>query len=159
MRFSLFIFFFITLSSCYTYKVYPKSYRSLPAPTNPIKAYVVNPDLKKEYYILQASGIFELTDLSEADITIRLDSLQRSYVCGQPIVVSAMTLGQLPVYMPDRYTFRFEEQKGDEIIVHALELQVAKRIWFWDLFNPDKHFSSKAATALLGAYQSAGGGF
>lgn len=159
MRLALPIILISLLSSCYTYKVYPKAYRSLDMPSHPIKVYVENPSLKKEYKILRTSGLFEFTDLNNANITIHLDSLERFYVCGQPLIVSAMTLGQLPIHMPDRYIFRFEERKGNQVIEHTLELQVAKRIWYWDLFNPDKSFDSKAGTALLGAYHSKGGGF
>ena len=159
MRIIILIVILISYSSCYTYKVFPKAFRDQSAPRGVVKAHVLNPDLKKEFQILKLSGLFELTSLPNAEVTISLDTLQRSLVCGQPLVASMVSLGQIPVYLPDRYIFRFQEHKNDQTIAHGLELQVAKRIWFWDLFNTKKQFTPKAAIALRGAYLSSDGSF
>src|SRR5688500_2728706 len=45
-------------SSCYSYKVFPKEYRKFEYTGERKSAFVLNPELKKEYAILSHSGIF-----------------------------------------------------------------------------------------------------
>lgn len=142
------------MSSCYSYKIFPKEYRHFEANGERPVAFVTNPELKKEHQILQQSGIFILTSdsLTRACLKIKLHRLERAFVCGQPIIASVFTLGQLPVYFPDKYRYQFEVINNGETTLNDFDLLVATRYWFWDLFLFDKHFTKKAGKALLGNY-------
>ncbi|MCA1764313.1 MAG: hypothetical protein LC664_15170 [Flavobacteriales bacterium] len=67
-----------------------------------------------------------------------------------------LTVGQLPVILPDRYLYKFEEIENGIVTEHKLELKIAQRIWFWDMFAFNKKFEKKAGKAVLGEYQSSG---
>jgi hypothetical protein len=144
------------MTSCYSYKVFPKEYRNFEYSGDKRVAFVTNPELKKENRILQQSGIFVLTSdsLTQNCLQIKLHRLDRNFVCGQPILASAFTLGQLPVYFPDRYYYQFDVIDKGETTLKKFDLLVATRYWFWDLFLFDKNFPKKAGKALLANYYS-----
>ena len=65
-----------------------------------------------------------------------------------------LTVGQLPVYLKDRYTYRFDEKENGKVTERRLELRIAQRVWFWDLFTFGKNFEKKSGKAVLGEYQT-----
>ncbi len=141
--------------SCYTYKVYPKEYSKLKNTAIQKTAFIINEtdSIKKELKILKASDLFVITnDSTKADVKIKLYPIQKSWVCGQPMVISMLTLGQLPIYFPDRYYYSFDEIEGDSVIKRRIELKIAQRVWFWDMFAFRKNFEKKAGKSLLGEY-------
>ena len=140
-------------TSCYSYKIFPKEYRNYVYEGQRKTAFVLNPELEKEYGILKASGIFILTtdSLNGESLKLRLHPLGSGFVCGQPVLASLFTLGQVPVYLPDTYSYRFEEI-GRDTTLRKIELKIATRVWFWDLFAFPKKFRKKAGMALLAAY-------
>ena len=140
-------------SSCYSYKIYPKEYRKLENDNVKRNAYVENDTLKKELKILASSELFKITsDSTKADLKVKLYPMIKNFSCGQPMIVSMLTVGQLPVYFPDKYLFRFDEIEKDRITPRNLELKIAQRIWFWDMFAFNKKFEKKAGRAVLGEY-------
>ena len=145
----------VVLSSCYTYKVYPKKYRTLENKEPKQNAYIINDSLKQEWDILVNSDLFIIvSDRTLADVEIVLYPLERAYTCGQPFVLSAITIGQFPVLYTDRYIYRFDEIKGKAITKRELKLKVAQRVWFWDMFVFKKRFEEHAGKSLLGEYQN-----
>jgi hypothetical protein len=149
------VFFSVLCSSCYSYKIFPKEFRELENHNQKPIVYILNDSLKKEYAILKSSELFEIiSDSTKAHIKIKLHPIERAFVCGQPIVVSMMTIGQLPVYLPDRYFYRFDEIENGKTLERKLELKITKRIWFWDMFAFNKKFEEKAGKAVLGQYQA-----
>ncbi|HWJ92001.1 MAG TPA: hypothetical protein VNR87_12865 [Flavisolibacter sp.] len=154
MKLLLYTALVAALSSCYAYKIYPKEDRDFEYYGEKRTAFIVNPELKKEYAVLERSGIFHLSNDSSSSnvVKIRLHKLNRNFLCGQPIVASLMTFGQLPVYFPDLYFFSFEEFDGTVTQERKFELKIAQRYWFWDLFTFEKNFKKKAGKALLANY-------
>jgi hypothetical protein len=151
------LFTFLLLSSftsCYTFQVFPKEYRQFTYQGERKMAFVLNPELKKEYAILKQSGVFNLTtdSLNDKVIKVRLEPLSRGFVCGNPIIASVFTLGQFPIYFPDTYSYKFQEINRQDTISRDFGLQVAQRIWFWDMFVIKKNFNGKVGQALLGSY-------
>lgn len=145
----------ILLSSCHTYKIFPKEIRNYSYSGPRKKAYILNPQLREEYKILRLSGAFDIaTDSSDAAINIKLYPLKRKLSCGQPIMGSLVTLGQVPVLFPDRYQFQFETIAGDITTTHSIEMHIATQIWFWDMFVFNKKFDQKAGQILLFNYYS-----
>ncbi|WP_411893698.1 hypothetical protein [Winogradskyella sp. A2] len=145
----------VDCTSCYTYKIYPKEYRKLENNNPKLTAYIVKDSLKKEHKIMMSSDLFEIiSDSSQADLKIKLYPLQQNFVCGQPLTISILTIGQLPVTLPDRYLYRFDEIKNDTVTERKLELKLAQRVWFWDIFSFNKKFEEKAGKAVLGEYRA-----
>ncbi|MFT3846977.1 MAG: hypothetical protein QM725_18110 [Lacibacter sp.] len=154
MRITIFsVLIILLLTSCYSYKIFPKEYRN-PAPViNKINAFVVNPELTKEYEILKSAEIYTITtDSNLADIQVKLYKIEKLFVCGQPAIGSLITLGQIPVYLPDKYFFTIDEIRKGEITKTKFELRIATRIWFWDMFNFKKNFNQKAGQCFRGNY-------
>ncbi len=144
----------ILCSSCYSYKIYPKEYRKLKNDNLKRFVYITNDTLKRELKILASSELFEiLTDSTKADLKVKLYPIEQSFICGQPITVSMLTFGQLPVTLPDRYFYRFDEIENGKVTERKLELKIAQRVWFWDMFVFNKKFEEKAGKAVMGEYQ------
>jgi hypothetical protein len=121
-----------------------------------MKAFVINPTLKKEYSILAKSKIFDLTNdsLDSSAIKIKLFPIEKSYVCGQAAIVSLFSLGQFPVLMPDKYRYVFQEIYPADSQFRSYELTLATRYWFWDAFAFNKDFEGKAGKILGSKYLS-----
>ena len=145
-------------SSCYTYKVFPKEYRKLVNNEPKQIAFITNPadSLKKEISILQSSNLFIFSkDSTTAEIKIKVYPIKESkWSCGQGTILSMITIGQLPISFRDIYMFRFDEIKNNVTVKRKYDLQLAQRIWFWDMFVFNKHFNKKAGQALLGEYKN-----
>lgn len=152
--FLLTIYLAVLLSSCYSYRIFPKEYRNFTYTGEIKEAFILNPELTKELQIFKQAGIFKLvTDtLNKTVVKIKLYPLQRNFVCGQPIVGSFITLGQIPVLLPDKYQYRFDEVQATDTIPRQYELKIATRYWFWDMFAVKKKFNRKAGQTLLAEY-------
>ncbi len=153
-NFALLISTTLLCSSCFTYHVTTKETPTSKNNATKPFAFVTNPELKTEYQILQAAEIFELTkDSMQTDLTrITLLPLVTKLACGNPLAASMLTLGQVPVYLPDTYIFQFSEQKGNLISQKQFPLQIQKRFWFWDLFAFNKRFEQKVGQTLSANY-------
>lgn len=147
-------FTLVLLSSCYNYKIFPKEIRNYSYSGPRPKAYVLNPQLKKEYKILKAANIFELVPDSAGSNTLKISlrPLKKRFTCGEPVLGSLITLGQVPVLFPDRYEFSFEEIAGNDSKVHNVEMDIAEQLWFWNMFVFNKKFDKKAGQILLARY-------
>lgn len=144
-------------SSCYTYKVFPKEYKNLSNNEPKQVAFITNPSasLWKEISILQSSDLFVFSkDSTAAEIKIKVYPVIKSKVCGQGMVLSMVTIGQLPMLFPDRYVFSFDEIKNHVTLKRKYDLKLSQRVWFWDMFVFNKNFKKKAGKALLGEYKN-----
>jgi hypothetical protein len=142
------------LSSCYNYKIFPKEFRNYSYTGPRPKAYVLNPQLKKEYKILKSANIFELVSNNAGLTTLKISlrPLKKRFTCGEPVLGSLITLGQVPVLLLDRYEFSFEEIAGNDSTVHDVEMDIAEQVWFWNMFVFNKKFDQKAGQILLARY-------
>jgi hypothetical protein len=145
---------FLLLSSCYSFKIYPKEDRNFVYTGEKKEAFILNPELKKEYRVLAKSGIYNIVSDSNKTgvIKVRLYHIRQDFVCGEPILANWITLGQWPVYLPDRYQFKYDEIQGSVVQHKQFDLRVATRYWFWDLFTFEKNFGKKAGQSLLAEY-------
>tara|TARA_B100000780_G_scaffold261139_1_gene213375 strand:- start:1429 stop:1938 length:510 start_codon:yes stop_codon:yes gene_type:complete len=137
------ILVFSTLfTSCYSYRIVNKEQRhTKPINNSQEKVYVLNADtLKNELKILEYSNLFEIVaDSLEADSYIRLYPPRLRFVCGMGMIVPIMTLGQLPGYLPEDRIFEFDLISKNEELKYEFQLDVMKRIWFWDIFSTKKN--------------------
>jgi hypothetical protein len=68
------------------------------------------------------------------------------------MIASLITLGQMPVLLPDRYQLTFTEIQKADSTQRRFELLIATRFWFWDMFAINKKFNQKAGQALRSKY-------
>jgi len=142
-------------SGCYTYKVFPKEFRKIENKEIQLKAYVVNNILEEELKILKSSEIFEIVEDSlNIDLMIKLYQIKKMETSynRKSAAISLLTLYQIPYYNYHVYKFKFDEIKNNRITKKEFELNVATRVWFWDMFTY-KGYSREMGKSLLGKYK------
>jgi hypothetical protein len=143
----------LLLSSCYTYKILP-SKNATDKPEMPRKkAYVVNPQLKKEYSILYSSNLFDLSSDSTDAVKIVLYPMDSRVRCMQMFPLNTFVLGQIPETYRDNYYFKFDEISKDSLKENQIDLCIGQKIWFWSMFVFNKKFDQKAGKLLKLEYQ------
>lgn len=143
------------LSSCYTVKIFPSNSASPEFTGLRKKAVILHTGLKKEKDILTKSGIFDFTTDSTdaAAVKIKLLPTEYRFTCGQPILLSAFTLGQFPVILPEHSYFRFEEISGDSTTEKVIPMLMGRKYWFWNMFVIKKNYKKKAGKLLAMEYR------
>ncbi len=154
-RIILIIFCFTLLNSCFpAYKIYPEHHRNFKTVKYPSPVFVINKDsFQDEYVISKHSEIFNFTDDSLSKLKIKLYPLEKNIIpCGNPIVGSMLTLGQLPSEFPDKYKYSFDLINNDVAKSEDIELEVHQHLWFWNLFSNKKNFKKQIGIALRAKY-------
>lgn len=117
------------------------------------KVFVTNPEIGTPYEILKSSEIYELVAESETDTKLTLESTQREYLCGNPLIAAALFFGLIPVSLSDTTYFRYEinDQNGTQKYTHEIPIYTRVSMWEW-FFKP---FSkSEDELLILGLKQS-----
>ena len=52
-----------------------------------------------------------------------------------PAAVMIISLGQLPVRIPENYTFQYYTMENGKTTQVEYELSIDRRLWFWDTFS------------------------
>ncbi len=146
-----------SLTSCHSYRIFPKEYRKTPLKQPTTTVYVINAELSKEFNIFKYSNIYNISNDSTTLTKIKLyplDTVRRA--CGQGFVLSVFTLGQFPVGYPDVYSFQYAEISPQATTIKKLTIEIMQRLWFWDIFSKHKNFAKEAGRALYGANCNAG---
>lgn len=142
------------LCSCYSYVVFPERYRDLPDSTRQLSAFVINPQLEREFRVMRSSGIFRFVSDSSYPVKIHLHEMDASTACGNSVSpFSELTLGLIPMYAPDRYYYSFDEISGTDTTHRRFELKVARRVSLYEIFRTQKDLDLKLAQALKGEYR------
>jgi hypothetical protein len=145
----------ILLNSCYSFKVFPKEFRNIENKEIQQKAYIINNTLEEELEILKSSELFEIVEDSlNTDLKIKLypiKKIETSYD-RYGAALSLLTLYQIPYYNHHVYKFKFDEIEEPRISKKEFELNVATRVWFWDMFTY-KDYSREMGKSLLGKYR------
>ena len=141
------------LTSCFSYhsqldKYSRQAFNEIKKPN----AYVINKaEFSKEFNILKKSNLYSLTEDSTTNLKIKLFELrpmiQVRCMTG-PVTVLLFTLGQFPVRVPESYVFLFEEIENNKINSFKYELNIDKRIWFWDIFSWKKSRTRELALSM-----------
>ena len=150
--YALCLFFLFSSSSCYSYHVFPKNSGIIKPIKEKKTVYIINPELKKEYSILNNAEIFNITKDSTIGLKIKLYPIKRRLACGFGSLFTLLSLGQLPVNYLDIYMIRFDEMENNKITSNEFTLNVIQRSWFWDMFVFNKNFNGKAGEALHREY-------
>jgi hypothetical protein len=104
-----------------------------------------------EYAILKASKIYRLSSTPEGARRLTLHRMRSSLGCGNALIVTAYTLGIVPVTLPAVRFFEYElETDGTvEEVEHPLCLYERFSIWEWPL---KWRWNEKTVTARALAY-------
>ena len=91
--------------------------------------------------VAKASALLQQTTLyrtaPQAAVTLRDANLQFSGGCGNPLLASGLTLGLLPVSIPEGGRLVYRLQRDGQSVIYAHDIWVERRtsVWEW-LFTP-----------------------
>lgn len=147
------------ISSCYSYRAHIEKSKESISPQSlvlnssaPLQVFIINPEeYPTEYEILRKANIYSLTSDSTSKVKVRLKKMYLSswmFCMTGPATVMIGTLGQVPVRLPEGYSFALEETENGESRCIEYQLQIDKRIWFWDTFSWRKSKKKALARAI-----------
>ena len=98
---------------------------------NGTAVYVTNPELAREYAILKNSGIYRLSDTPHGARRLTLRPIARYGRCGNPLLLSAITFGVVPGFLPAamHFTYDLEGEGMSQLVTHRLPLYERFSIW------------------------------
>lgn len=130
----------------------PRNDRNTKLPAEIKKVYITNKDsLEQEFRILEHSKLYEFIDDTTFTVKLKLYPLKKNqFPCGNPMIGSMLTLGQLPTRFPDTYHYKFDIIENNQITSHELDMEIHQHLWFWNIFSNKKNFNKQAGIALRG---------
>lgn len=125
---------------------------NLAADPHPSTAYVENPQLQHEFKILNYSGLYQLVDQPNAETHIVLRPMQIMPGCGNPVAVSALTLGLIPASIPQTYFFTFDTMQHGKKQTHTYTLAMLYTYSFYEslylFYNEDREMGNALRAAV-----------
>lgn len=143
-RFAFLVGICLIIEGCTSYRFIQLSEVDGPKVELPVKAVILNPELREETLILERSQLYTLTTEPTTPTKIQLKPLERMPSCGNPLLGPILTLGILPARVGDRYGFTFTEKKEEKIIDRKAQMLIEMRVWILDLFLPKNELNSVA---------------
>ena len=70
--------------------------------------YVTNPELRREYEILRASGIYDLSSQPDGAHLLTLHPVRQYGRCANPLLLTIFTLGIVPGVLPAARAFEYD---------------------------------------------------
>lgn len=112
--------------------------------TRPV--YVTNPELKREYEILRASGIYRLSTEQGESRELTLHPVRQYGRCANPLMLTGFTLGIVPGVVPAARAFVYDLKTDGvvEVYEHHLPLYERVSIWEWLLQRDDMQQMAEA---------------
>jgi len=156
MKNGILLFLLTTLlQSCISaYKIYPVTDRKLKDIPEKDVVFISNKDsFPKAYKVLKHANIYTFTNDSLNTNQIKLHKLEKTtWFCGQPMLGSMITFGQLPVQFPDKYRYTFDIMKRGRTETHSYDIEVHQSLWFWNIFSNKKNFKKQIGIAVAAKY-------
>jgi hypothetical protein len=94
--------------------------------------YVTNPELRREYEILKASGVYELSNQPAGAAQLTLHPLCQYGRCGNPLMLSFLTLGILPGTIDGAYVFEYDLEADGVVERYTRHLPLFERFSVWE---------------------------
>jgi hypothetical protein len=143
------------LASCYNYRIFPTKNAAVKTDMPRKKAFILNPQLKREYSIFYKSNLFDIVNDSTdgAVVKIELYPMESNVKCSGAMPITVLALGQVPQTFRDYYSFKFAEITGQGIDQKEIKLCIGEQFWFWHLFVFRKNFEGKAGKLLNMEYK------
>jgi hypothetical protein len=102
----------------------------------PESVYVVNNGLKREQNILDLSGLFVYVEDSTKYSKVILRPIQeRIFRCGTPIILTFLTFGFFPGFLPQQYDYEFLKIKNMDSTDYKISVEGYVSISNWNLFT------------------------
>ena len=114
--------------------------------------YVTNPEMYREYKILQKSGIYHISNQPDLPLRLTLHPIYQYGRCGNPLMLTIFTLGIVPGYLPGAYVFEYDLETDGVVERRAHHLPLYERfsIWEWVVKrDKDKQFAEALAFSFL----------
>lgn len=99
-----------------------------------LTVYVTNPELSREYEILKRSKIYLISEDREIRTSITLHPIKRQFSCGNPLILSGITLGLIPGYLPAGTEFEYELTDSGKTETYSHFLLMYERFSIWEHF-------------------------
>jgi hypothetical protein len=121
-------------STLHVYRGVPKQVIS---DTKPV--YVTNPELAEECIILRGSRIYQISERPENANRLTLLPLRKYGRCGNPLMLSIVTFGLIPGYLPGALDFSYKLETDEGTILFTHRLPVYERFSVWErLIHQDR---------------------
>jgi hypothetical protein len=128
---SVFTVLALLLSGCASTLHLASAKTALPFSDAGTPVFVTNPELKREYAVLKKSGIYRLSETPEGARRLTLRPIVQYGRCGNPLMLSILTFGIIPGFLPAAMQFGYDLETGGTFqqIVHRLPLYERYSIW------------------------------
>jgi hypothetical protein len=113
--------------------------------------FVTNPELSQEHELLRASAIYPLARHPDGARRLTLHPLRQYARCGNPLMLSGLTLGIIPGILPGERVFEYELETDGVMESYTHHLPVYERISVWEWLvrdNDDKVLAEALAWAV-----------
>ncbi len=100
--------------------------------TQPV--YVTNPEQRREFEILKAAGIYQISEEPTNARRLTLYPVNRCFRCANPLMLTFLTFGIVPAVLPSPYFFQYEieiDEGRSKKLIHHLPLYERVSIWEW----------------------------
>ncbi len=105
------------------------------------KVVVRNPELSEELKILRTSGVFEIVSSDNATRVVELRPRQADGVCGNPLLVTFVTVGLVPATVSNPSTFSFRLEENGTVSERQFRLEAERRVslvqWVFKPFHSE----------------------
>jgi len=116
-----------------------------------LRARVVNPELTREMDILEAAGLFELTN-EDVPVVIELKSLRLVPRDANPLdVFKLFALGLAPMSTTDSYIYEFFISFEGTLKYNGYAIEVKRTVSFWELLRGSPEVDEVLADGLRSA--------
>lgn len=113
--------------------------------------YVTNPELRREYAILRDSHIYQLSTNPHSARRLTLQPLDQGGRCLNPLLLTYLSFGIIPGWLPAASTFRYELTSQGNATHFAHPLPLYERISLWEaLFYQNRERVLAQSLALSG---------
>jgi len=104
----------------------------LPSPLPKTTVYVKNPELGKEFAALKKAGIVTLSNNPNCQCKLTLHKMEYVTQCGDPFIVTLITLGLVPVRVPVCSGFSYDLDTPQGRSIHNRRLPIDMRVSVWE---------------------------
>lgn len=100
--------------------------------TRPV--FVTNPELQREYEVLKASGIYQLSSNPSSPLRLTLHPIRQYGRCGNPLMLTGLTLGIVPGVVSATHAFQYDLESDGKVQELNHRLALYERVSLWEHF-------------------------
>jgi hypothetical protein len=96
--------------------------------------FVTNPEKSPEHEILEASGIYNLTNQPDGARKLTLLPIRSYFRCGNAIMLTIITLGIVPGIQPGTRAFEYDLETAGTVERYSHDIPTYYRVSIWEWF-------------------------